>query len=153
MRRKWIAGVVALAAVGGTAAAATSVLGNGGEPPSRPDYATVAVDLGGAQPPHARQAKAVSTKPKVLYLKSRSQITINPADPTVGGVGRYIDVKLTGCSKVIDGGVFPSSTDVYMQGSYVKSPSEYHVLIGLDDTAPTTPFTITSNLTCLKGAR
>ena len=64
-------------------------------------------------------------------------------------------MKLTGCSKVIDGGVVPSRTDVYVQGTYVKSAGEYHVLIGLDTdrTANRTPFTITSNLTCLKGTK
>jgi hypothetical protein len=151
MRRKWIAGVVALAAIGSTAAVATSVFGSGAEPPSRPDYATVAVDLGGSQPALARRG----SKPKVRYLRSPTPAQINPADPAVGGVGPYIDVKLTGCAKVIDGGVFPSSTDVNVQGSYVQSAREYHVLIGLDDQALSTraPFTITSNLTCLKGVK
>lgn len=153
MRRKWIAGVVALAAIGGTAAAATSVLGNGADAPSRPDYATVAVDLSDSQPALARKARG--SKPKVVYLKSSSGMSINPADPAAGGVGPFIDVELRGCSKVIDGGVFPDSTDVYVQGSYVESPSKYHVLIGLDDAAQAAPatFTISSNLTCLKGAK
>ena len=68
-------------------------------------------------------------------------MTINPADPAQGGVGRNVDIKLTGCSKVIEGGVVPSDTTVFVQGTYIKSSSEYHVLIGLDtntaDDAPT----------------
>ena len=49
------------------------------------------------------------------------------------------------------------TTNVYLQGSYVKNPKQYHVLIALDDAAaaasPRAPFTITSNLTCLKGVK
>ena len=83
-----------------------------------------------AEPPKHKPKKK---KPKVVYLQSPSPVTINPADPTQGGVGPYIDIKLTGCSKVMDGGVVPSRPDVFVQGSYIKSSSEYHVLIGLDE--------------------
>ena len=64
-------------------------------------------------------------------------------------------MKLTGCSKVIDGGVVPSRTDVFVQGTYVKNKGEYHVLIGIDPEHldNRTPFTITSNLTCIKGTK
>ena len=57
---------------------------------------------------------------------------------------------------MVDGGVVPKGTnDVFVQGTYVRSPREYHVLIGLDDGAldARAPFTITSNLTCLKGVK
>ncbi len=157
MSRKWIAGLVALAAVAGTAIGVGSALGTGAA--ARPPTATVAVDLGGAAAnARAKGGVAATTKkPKVVYLQSSTPTTINPADPAAGGVGPYIDVKLTGCSKVIDGGVVPSRTDVYQQGTYVKSPSEYHVLINLDQESIAagnrTPFTITSNLTCLKGVK
>ena len=105
----------------------------GGSAPTRPGLRDRDVDLGQQAPaPRAASADAGgrSQKPKVVYLQSRAPLPINPADPAAGGVGPYIDVKLTGCSKVIDGGVVPSRTDVFVQGTYVKSPSEYHVLIG-----------------------
>ena len=59
---------------------------------------------------------------------------------------------------MIDGGIVPTdTTDVYVQGSYVKNSKQYHVLIALDDAAaaanPRLPFTITSNLTCLKSVK
>jgi ABC-type transport system substrate-binding protein len=156
MSRKWIAGLVALAAVGGTAVAATAALSTGAD--TRPPTATVTVDLSDERA-NARPKGGIgggsTKKPRLVYLQSSTPETINPADPAAGGVGPYIDVKLTGCAKVIDGGVVPSRFDVYQQGSYVKSPSEYHVLISLDNEAlgNRTPFTITSNLTCLKGVK
>jgi hypothetical protein len=160
MSRKWIGGLVAVAAVGAGALAASSVLGADGGGSPRPAYATVSVDLGKQAPAHARTSSKAppkkQKKPKLVYLQSPAPVTINPADATAGGVGPNIDVKLTGCSKVVDGGVVPSRVDVFVQGTYVKSNSEYHVLIGLRDQAPTsdrTPFTITSNLTCLKGVK
>jgi hypothetical protein len=164
MSRKWIGGLVAVAAIGAGAFAASSVLGADSSAPVRPAYATVSVDLsqGNAQAPAtARRAKAEhkpkpkKKKPKVVYLQSPSPVTINPADPTQGGVGPNIDIKLTGCSKVMEGGVVPSRPDVFVQGSFIKSSSEYHVLIGLANqpTVDRTPFTITSHLTCLKGVK
>jgi hypothetical protein len=159
MSRKWIGGLVAVAAIGATALAASSVLGAGGGADPRPAYATVHVDLSQQAPATARasadaRGKKKPKKPKVVYLQSPSPQPINPADPPVG-LGPFIDVKLTGCSKVIDGGVVPSRTDVFVQGTYVKSASEYHVLIGIDadHTTDRAPFTITSNLTCLKGTK
>jgi hypothetical protein len=157
MSRKWIAALAALAAAGAMTFAASSVLGTGAG--ARPAYATVSVDLSSDRSAAARPKAPVggssTKKPKLTYLQSTAPAPINPADPGGGGVGPYIDVKLTGCSKVIDGGVVPSRLDVYVQGTYVKSPSEYHVLIGLDEDnlADRTPFTITSNLTCLKGVK
>jgi hypothetical protein len=169
MSRKWIGGLVAVAAIGAGAFAASSVLGADSSGPVRPAYATVSVDLshGGAQAPAtARRAasakrpqhKPKKKKPKVVYLQSPSPVTINPAQPSAGGIGPNIDINLTGCSKVMEGGVVPSRADVFVQGSFIKSSNEYHVLIGLKDQAngvPTdpTPFTITSHLTCLKGVK
>jgi hypothetical protein len=159
MSRKWIGGLVAVAAIGATALAASSVLGAGGSGDPRPAYATVHVDLSKQAPAAARRSadakgKKKPKKPKVVYLQSPSPQPINPADAPAG-VGPFIDVKLTGCSKVLDGGVVPSRTDVFVQGTYVKSAGEYHVLIGLDDAGlqNRTPFTITSNLTCIKGTK
>ena len=169
MSRKWIGGFVAVAAIGAGAFAASSVLGADSSGPVRPAYATVSVDLsqGHAQAPAtARRAASAKKpqhkpkkkkKPKVVYLQSPSPVTINPADPTQGGVGPNIDIKLTGCSKVMEGGVVPSRPDVFVQGSFIKSSSEYHVLIVLENQANgqavPTPFTITSHLTCLKGVK
>ena len=53
---------------------------------------------------------------------------------------------------MIDGSVVPSRLDVYSQGTYVASPNEYHALIAIDEESlgDRTPFTINSNLTCLK---
>ena len=153
MRRKWIAGVAALAAIGGTTAAAANVMDGGAEPTARPNYATVTVDLSERRPALARRAKS-NSRPKIVYLKSATSDPINTADTSAGGLGPYISIKLKGCKKVIDGGIVPSDTDLYVQGSWVKSPRVYEVLVGLDDAAlaerPT--FTFGSFLTCLKGA-
>jgi hypothetical protein len=151
MSRKWIAALVALAAGAGGAVAATSAFST--QTDTRPPVATVTVDLGKAQ--RDVSARATKKKPRVVYLQSSTPKTINPADPAAGGIGPYIDVKLTGCAKVLDGGVNPSRFDVYQQGNYIKSPSEYHVLLALDNEAlgNRTPFTITSSLTCLKGVK
>ena len=122
------------------------MLGAGGAGAVRPAYATVSVDLGQGHakaPATARRAepqhKPKKKKPKVVYLQSPSPVTINPADPSQGGVGPNIDIKLTGCSKVMEGGVVPSRPDVFVQGSFIKSSSEYHVLIGLENQAQVTP--------------
>jgi hypothetical protein len=159
MSRKWIGGLVAVGAIGATTLAASSVLGADGSGDPRPAYATVSVDVSKQAPATARPSADAkgkkAKKPKVVYLQSPAPVTINPAEPAAGGVGPNIDVKLTGCSKVLDGGVVPSRTDVFVQGTYVKSKAEYHVLIGLDDAGleNRAPFTITSNLTCLKGTK
>ncbi len=153
MSRKWITGLVALTAVAGTAFAAASALSTGTH--SRPPTATVSVDLSKANAGSKRGASGGTTKkPKIVYLESSTPTTINPAPPPAG-IGPNVDVKLTGCSKVIDGGVVPSRFDVYQQGSYVKSKGEYHVLISVDSetTGNMTPFTIATNLTCLKGVK
>jgi hypothetical protein len=154
MRRKWIAGVAALAAIGGTTMAAASVIDNGAEPLGRPGHSTVTVDLSRERPAPASRAKPGS-KSKVVYLKSTTSDPISTADVSAGGLGPYISIKLKGCKKVIDGGVVPSDPDIYLQGSWVKSPRVYEVLVGLDDNAlaerPT--FTFGSFLTCLKGGR
>jgi hypothetical protein len=57
---------------------------------------------------------------------------------------------------VIDGGILTQDHDIYVQGSYVANPGEYHVRIGFDDAAVAAgvhAFTITSHLTCLKGVK
>ena len=159
MSRKWIAGLVALAAVAGTAIGVAAALGTGAS--TRPPTATVTVDLSGEHANARSTGKAGGTakKPKVVYLESSTPTTINPAEASAGGVGPFIDVKLTGCTKVIDGGVVPSRFDVYQQGTYIAhpkdGPAEYHVLIAVDNETKgdTTPFTITSSLTCLKGVK
>ena len=157
MSRKWIAGLVALVAVGGTAIGVASAVGTEAETAPRPT--TLTVDLSGERSnARAKGGPGGSTaKPKVVYLASSTPTTINTADPAEGGVGPYIDLALTGCSKVIDGGVKPRNLDVYVQGSYPESKSKYHVLIGLDDTAAgTTPrptIQVDTYLTCLKGVK
>jgi hypothetical protein len=156
MSRKWIASIAVLAIAGATTVAASSVLGEGAS--ARPSYATVTVDVG-AQAVAARPKATAggSGGPRMVYLESSAPTTINPADPAAGGLGPYVDVRLKGCSKVLSGGVVPLSTDVYIQGSYVESPSKFHVLLGLDDAAtlanPRLPFQINTNLTCLKGVK
>jgi hypothetical protein len=155
MSRKWIAGLAVVAIAGATTVAATSVLGNGST--VRPSYATMTVDLRQQAAAARPKAGTGSSGPKLLYLQSSTPTTINPADPAAGGLGPFVDVRLKGCSKVVSGGVVPLSTDVFTQGSYVESPSKFHVLIGLDDAAaaaiPRVPFQINTNLTCLKGAK
>jgi hypothetical protein len=158
MSRKWI-GLAVLAVVAGGTALATASMGGDSSP--RPDYATVDVDLAGGGGVAAKPQRGLpggggkKKKPRLVYLQSATPTTINPADPTAGGVGPYVDVKLTGCAKVVDGGVVPSRLDVYVQGSYVQTNAEYHVLIGIDEDNldDRTPFTITSSLTCLKGVK
>lgn len=152
MSRKWIALVTALAAVAITALAASSVLGGSSQP--RPDYATVDVRLDNATPAAARSVSRKARRPKVLYLTGEGKVDTSPP-PT--GAGPYIDFKLSakGCTRVVDGGVGPDSTDVYQQGSYIAGRGEYHVLMGVDDAASASPFsfTFTSHLICLKGVR
>ena len=157
MSRKWIGGAVAALAIAAAAVTATSVLGSDSNAPIQ--YGKVTVDLSRSAPGHARPVRGGggSKKPKLVYLQSPSPITINPAPPPAG-VGALVDVRLTGCSKVVDGGIVPKdTTDLFIQGSYVKNSKQYHVLIALDDAAaaasPRAPFTITSNLTCLKGVK
>jgi hypothetical protein len=145
--RKWTAGLAASGAIAIAAVAASSVLGAGGTPPS---YGKVSIEL--HKPAGAADKTRVPPKPRVVYLKSGE----TNVDPVAIGTP-YLDIKLTGCSKVVDGGVLPQNTNVYVQGTFVQSPGEYHVLIGFDDEAVAgggvVPFTITSHLTCLKGAR
>ena len=152
MSRKWIGIAVAIVAVGGTALATAKVGGGGSD--VRPDYATVTVHMGPGGNVAAKPRAGVGgkKKPQVVYLESSAPVPINPADPAAGWVGPYVDLALRGCSKVIDGNVVPSRLDVYSQGTYVASPNEYHALIAIDEESlgDRTPFTINSNLTCLK---
>ena len=161
MSRKLITGLVAAVAMAGMGFAAGSALSGTNDP--EPHYTPLTIDL--SKDGAATRAKAGATgsgKPKLVYLSSSTPTTINPApigsppDPATGApaVGRYVDLKLAGCSKVVDGGAVPLTTnDVYVQGSYVQSSSKYHVLIGLDDTAADGTFQIDTNLTCLKGVK
>jgi hypothetical protein len=156
MSRKWIAGLVALVGVAGMGFAAGAAL-SGTE--SKPHYTPLTIDLSKGERTTAR-AKAGpggAAKPKLVYLASSTPTTINTAEPAEGGFGAYIDLRLRGCSKVIDGGVLPHSSDVYVQGSYVQSPGKYHVLIGLDDAAaaasPRPTFQVDTNLTCLENVK
>ena len=151
MRRKWIGGLVALVALGGTAVAAASAFdgGDGG----RDAYGRVTVDLGGhasqaARPDAAKKGKA---KPSILYLRSSTPQTVDVAD-----TGPYIQIALRQCpkgTKVIDGGVRPSNTNVYVQGNEVISKRSYRVLIGFDDAGPVENFSVTSHLICIGGVK
>lgn len=152
--KKWIVGIVALAALGAGAVTASVVIGAGSSP--RPDYAVVDVKLEAPSAPAPRARRAKAKKPRVVYLTGAA----TTVDTAV--LGSYVDIRLFSCpgsSRVIGGGVAPSNTDVYQQGSYVPNSSEYHVLLGYDDEAveanpsQAVPFTITSHLICLKGAK
>jgi hypothetical protein len=107
----------------------------------------------------AKPGRGGTSKPEVVYLQSGTPTTINTADVSAGGFGPYIDLTLKGpgCSKVINGGAFPRSTDVYLQGSYVASPKKFHVLLALDDAAaaasPRPVFQVDTSLICLKGVK
>ena len=153
LSRKLIAGLVALAAVGGTGFAAGSALSGTDD---APEYAPLTIDLGKERA--ATRAKAIggTTTPKLVYLQSSTPTTVNTADPPAG-IGPYVDLRLKGCSKVVTGGVSPLSTDVYVQGSYIESPKVFHVLVALDDAAaaasPRPTFQVDTNLTCLKGVK
>ena len=156
MRTKLIAVATTLTAAAAIGFALASTSSTASETP--PDYTHLTIDLSGATRTKAlaKPAPGSPKKAEVVYLQG-SATTIDPSDPPVG-LSPFVDVKLTGCSKVIDGGVVPkNTTDLFIQGSYVKNSKQYHVLIALDDgaaSAPTpTPFTITSNLTCLKGVK
>lgn len=140
-----VAGAAALAVVG---IGAASVLGAGEEAPR---YGKLAIDLSESKASKAQGGQGRPPKPKVVYLKSGETVV----DPAVIGTP-YIDITLTGCRKVIDGGVVTQDHDIYVQGSFVANPGEYHVRIGFDDAAVAAgvhPFTITSHLTCLKGVK
>ncbi len=148
MRGKWIVGaVVAAAAIAG--ATASSVLGGDSSP--RPDYATIDLKVepkpsAPANPHQARKAR----KPRVIYLQG------SPSIVDVSATGPYIDVRVSSCpgsSKVIGGGAYADNTNIYEQGTYIPNDREYHVLLGFDDDGPAQAFTISSHLTCLKGAK
>jgi hypothetical protein len=154
MRRKWIVGLVALMALGGTAVAAASAVDGGGG--GSDAYGRVTVNLGGdaqaaARPDAASKRKA---KPSVTYLRSSTPQTVD-----VGLTGPHIQIDLRQCpkgSKVVDGGVRPSNTNVFVQGSEVISKRAYRVLIGFN--APegdlvVQNFTVTSHLTCIAGVK
>jgi hypothetical protein len=149
-KRTVIGGLAGVAALAIVAAGATSVLGAGDDTPR---YGKLTIDLS-KEAAVKQQGNQQRSKPRVVYLKSGA----TTVDPTAIGTP-YLDIKLTGCRKVVDGGVLTqddANHDIYVQGSYVANPGEYHVRIGFDDAAVAAgvhPFTITSHLTCLKGVR
>jgi hypothetical protein len=159
MSRKWIMGLVALTAVAGTAFAAGTAFSTGAD--SRPQYSSLTVELNKerAIAARAKPGGGGTSKPEVVYLQSGTPTTINTADVSAGGFGPFIDLTLKGpgCSKVINGGAFPRSTDVYLQGSYVQSPKKFHVLLALDDAAaassPRPVIQVDTSLICLKGVK
>jgi len=113
------------------------------------------VNLGGhasaaARPDTAKKGKA---KPSVTYLRSSTPQTVD-----VTATGPHIQIDLRQCpkgSKVVDGGVRPSNTNVFVQGSEVISKRVYRVLIGFTSTDPAVVqnFTVTSHLTCIAGVK
>lgn len=156
MSRKLIAVATTLAAAAAVAFVVASTSSTASETP--PDYTHLSIDLRDSPGTKAltKPSPGGPKKAEVIYLQG-APTTIDPADAPVG-LSPYIDIKLTGCSKVIDGGIVPTdTTNVYQQGSYVQNSKQYHVLIALDDAAaaasPRAPFTITSNLTCIKGVK
>ena len=167
-KRTWVAASAAAAVLAIVAIAATSVLGAGDEAPR---WGKVSIDLSkdarGKRAPSGRGhggggggggggsggSGGGTSKPaklKLIYLKSPDTVI----DPVAIGTS-YLDIKLTGCRKVIDGGIATQDQDIFVQGSDVEPPGIYHVRIGFDDSAASTPhpFTITSHLTCLKGVK
>lgn len=148
-RKTVLAGLAALAAIATAAVAATAVFGGGS--PSRPDYATVEIEMQRTDAPAARAAAAKKAKkPTVIYLQGQTT-TVNVAE-----TGPYVDVRLFSCpgnSRVIEGGVFPVNTGLYQQGSYIPSKKEYHVLIGFETGMTPVNFELSSHLTCLKGVK
>ena len=154
MRRKWIVGLVALLALGGTAVAAASAFD--GVAGGRDSYGRVTVDLGGhaSQVARADAAKKGKAKPSILYLRSST-----PQAVDVAATGPHIQIDLRQCpkgTKVIDGGVRPSNTNVFVQGNEVISKRSYRVLVGFN--APENDplvqnFSVTSHLTCIGGVK
>lgn len=145
--RTWMAALAGAATLAVVAAGAATVLGAGDEAPR---YGKLTIDLSEGKASKAAQ-QPKPPKPRIVYLKSGETLV----DPVAIGTP-YLDIKLTGCRKVIDGGVLTQDHDIYVQGSYVANPGEYHVRIGFDDAAVVAgvhPFTITSHLTCLKGVK
>jgi hypothetical protein len=150
MRRKWIVGLVALAAAVGTATMATSVFGGGSEP--RTGYNVVEVKMKSAPNPASQRAQKAKKqkKPRMVYLQGPSQLV------DVAQTGPYIDVRLSSCpgnSRVIEGGVVADNVGVFEQGSYVESRKTYHVLIGFDPQSAAVNFNLGSHLTCIKGVK
>lgn len=143
--RKWALGLAALAAVAlaGFGAAVVS----GGGTTGLPSYAGVEIEL---QRSLAASDSGKQGKPRILYLQGE------PTTIDVDSTGPYVDVGLLSCpgrSRVIDGSVVADNTNVYQQGAYLGSRSEYHVRLGFDDEATPVDFKVTSHLICVKGAR
>jgi hypothetical protein len=156
-KRPWTAAMAAAVVIAVVAVAATSVLGAGDDEPrwgkltfdlSKDAHGKRAPDHGGGGGGGGPQTH--TGKPKVVYLKSGATVI----DPAAIGTS-YLDITLKGCRKVIEGGIATQDQDIFVQGSDVEPPGIYHVRIGFDDSAASTPhpFTITSHLTCLKGVK
>lgn len=142
--RKWALGLAALAAAALAGLGATAVFGGGGST-ALPGYASVEINLAPTASPAGKQGK-----PKVVYLEG------GPSTIDVDTTGPYVDIGLASCpghSRVIDGGAVADNTDVYQQGAYVGSRSEYHVRLGFDDETTPVDFEVSSHLICIKGVR
>ncbi len=151
MRRKWIVGVVALTAVGGTAVAATSVVG-GDSDSVRPDYTTVEVTMDAASATPAGLRARKPKKATVLYFQGSGTVP-------VAQTGKFIDLRLStdpasACKRVVTGGAVAENTDVYQQGTAVgPGTGEYHVFLAFDDAGALADFNFVSHLICLKGTK
>jgi hypothetical protein len=148
-KRTLTAVLAAAAAFAVIAVAATSGLGAGaGDNPPR--WGKVTIDLSKSAPNQGGGGTRKPKEPRIVYLKSGDTLV----DPVAIGTP-YINIQLTGCRKVIDGGIVTQDHDIYVQGSDVVNPGRYDVRIGFDDAAAASlhPFTITSHLTCLKGVK
>lgn len=143
--RKWALGIAALAAAALAGLGAAAVFGGGTT--GLPAYAGVEIEL---QRSVAASDAGKQGKPRILYLQGE------PTTIDVDSTGPYVDVGLLSCpgrSRVIDGSVVADNTNVYQQGAYLGSRSEYHVRLGFDDEATPVDFKVTSHLICVKGAR
>ena len=160
MSRKWIGGLVAVAAIGATALAASSVLGAGGGADPRPAYATVHVDLSKQAPATARpsadaKGKKKPKKPKVVYLQSPSPQPINPADAPAGSG----PVHRREAHRLLEGDRRWRGAEPHGRLRPGDLREERQRVPRADRTrrrehpANRAPFTITSNLTCLKGTK
>ena len=136
MSRKWIGGLLTVAALAAAGVAATSVLGaeDGGDSP-RPAYATVEVDLSEATPAAATAVQQAQDEEAEADLPAEP----GPGDdqPGAGDRGRRRPEHRRRSSPAARRSSTAASCragrDVFVQGTYVANAGEYHVLIGLED--------------------
>ena len=145
MRRKWIvAGAASLAAVAGAAMMATTVFGGGAEPraaslrsiwSSRRRQRTSG--------PRGEEADGRLSRPGRRHVVDSDRSRADSSTCASGPCPRN--------TRVIEGGIGATDNfDVFVQGSYIDdNRRDYHVLIA--DVDEPGPFTLDSNLTCLKG--